>query len=515
MTNNKAISILVAFYFSISPATAERIPDGLKSSGFSLDLTKMGNPETLTRLGNHYLSNGNSKFAAQFFQVALQKKARYRPALLGMARVNMFLGHYDKARSIIETLIKRKSKSREALLGQAMLANHNEQPQKALDFLEKAKDAGVDPIVVLAETGLAYDLLGQFTRAQHSYKDGLNQAPNNITLIKRLSLSYALSRNYDMALNNLQTLARDNNASEAVRAALAKVYALSGQPDASLQILGQGGPDRRPQKRPFYSYLSSLNPIHQAIAVHLDRFPRQVNLAELQRIPTQAPRPGRHRQYQQLQQPIHSQQTLSQQAPLPYSQQKYDPQQYATWHAENERRKALQHNRTNQAAITGQQNPPTYKPPYSQSKYAVKNNQIAIVSGQPQTRSQITVHHPTNMMTATRPSISANASSQQAGQSPKQGRKKGKGVYWVQLASSTSREDLPLLWSDRSRKAGDLFAATRPWVMPVMIKGEQYHRLLVGPFSKKTAMRQLQSSLNERGIEAISLVAETMVSSLD
>jgi tetratricopeptide (TPR) repeat protein len=140
----------------------------------------------------------------------------------------------------------------------------------ALIYFARAQKLGASPIMMGADRGLAYDLLGRHADAQADYRAALG-GPQADEARRRLALSLAITGNRDGALVALSPLLlRRDPASVRTRAL---VLALSGDQNSARAAVEGAMPGSWPQMAPFIARLATLNSAQKAAAVNLGIFP--------------------------------------------------------------------------------------------------------------------------------------------------------------------------------------------------------------------------------------------------
>ena len=126
---------------------------------------------------------------------ALQTLARNpneRRALLTAGRSALALGDTDAALGFFSRLRDLDPGSSDALAGLAAVQVRRNEPVLALSLFDNVGDDALRDLSIVAERGLAYDLVGDQARAQAIYREAL-AVTRSEELVRRLSLSQAIA----------------------------------------------------------------------------------------------------------------------------------------------------------------------------------------------------------------------------------------------------------------------------------------------------------------------------------
>lgn len=148
-----------------------------------------------------------------------------------------------------------------------------ERPVEAIKLFDQSIVLGISPPEIALDRGLAFDLIGNFSRAQQEYHQiSASFASNDLTI--RQAISYSLSGNEDYADGLLLPLLRAND--PAAWRARSFLLAARGETKESYQI-AQGflSKDDAKSLRPYLKSMKRLTGAQQAAAVHFGRFPSE------------------------------------------------------------------------------------------------------------------------------------------------------------------------------------------------------------------------------------------------
>lgn len=160
--------------------------------------------------------------------------------------------------------------------GLATAALRSDRPLDAITQFDQAVSAGVDPVSVASDRGLAYDLVGDNASAQAQYRLALSRRADDDT-IRRLALSLAISGDKDGFEKTLLPLLQKRDfGAYRVRA---MGLAILGRKDEATSIAEAVMPrDLAAQMLPYLDYMPRLTRAQQAAAANLGKFPRAAQI---------------------------------------------------------------------------------------------------------------------------------------------------------------------------------------------------------------------------------------------
>src|SRR5881398_1403693 len=186
-------------------------------------------------------------------------------ALIGAGRAALELGDAQAAAGFFARADAVNSNSPLPQAGMGAVSVANGDPQAALSYFQRAQQLGAPLTTFACDRGLAYDLLGQQTKAQADYRTALN-GPDRDEARRRLALSLAISGDRNSALQTLAPLsARGDSAVPRVRAF---VFALTGDSNSAMTAINAAMPGSWAQVAPFVQRLPSLSAGQRAAAVN-------------------------------------------------------------------------------------------------------------------------------------------------------------------------------------------------------------------------------------------------------
>jgi Flp pilus assembly protein TadD len=197
-------------------------------------------------------------------------------ALIGAGRAALMLGDTQAAAGFFARAddVDPNSPAPQAGMGAVQVANGD--AKGALAYFTRAQHLGATQATLGCDRGLAYDMLGEQTKAQADYRAALGGADADETR-RRLALSLAISGNKAGALAALAPLAAKGDPTTArVRAF---VLALTGDSNGAMAAVDAAMPGSASRVAPFLQRLASLPAGEKAAAVNLGIFPNSTGPA--------------------------------------------------------------------------------------------------------------------------------------------------------------------------------------------------------------------------------------------
>ena len=190
-------------------------------------------------------------------------------AALGMGDVDAAVGFFARADQLSPNNMRVKAGLAGALV-------RSENPFDAIPLFAEAEKAGALDPALIADRGLAYDLVGDNATAQRHYRDSLALAPSDETT-RRLAISQAIAGDRaGMELTLAPLLQRQDKAAWRTRTF---ALAILRKPEEAIAIADQTMPDDMAQSiAPYLRYMEKLTPAQQAAAANLGRFPRAADI---------------------------------------------------------------------------------------------------------------------------------------------------------------------------------------------------------------------------------------------
>ncbi|QJQ33298.1 hypothetical protein GV829_13330 [Sphingomonas lacunae] len=233
-----------------------------QSSPQSVDPSTL-DPEAAARLSaQQQLTASLARIAADSSDWMALSQAGRAAIVLGDGRAALgFLARAEALNSRDPTI--------KAALGAAMVLL--EEPQGAMRYFDAAVSAGGLDRAYLGDRGLAFDLLGNQSRAQADYAVAVQSHPS-AELTRRYAISLGISGQTDQAVQMLGPLLRAQD--RAAWRSRAMILAMNGRSEEARQIARATMPAQLAQGiDPYLGLMDRLTPAQLAFASHFGRFP--------------------------------------------------------------------------------------------------------------------------------------------------------------------------------------------------------------------------------------------------
>lgn len=208
--------------------------------------------------------------------VDLAKRPRDLAALLEAGNAAVEINDLEAAGGFFERARELDGDNAQAALGLARVALRQGQPVAALALIERAQASGAPMREVLAERGLAYDMVGDQQRAQADYRAILEREEDAV-ITRRLAVNYAIQgrlADFERTLRP-QVERRDPAAFRTRTFGLA----IMGQETRAAAIVEAVMPARLASElTPYLDFMPRLTAAQQAAAANLGIFPSPADI---------------------------------------------------------------------------------------------------------------------------------------------------------------------------------------------------------------------------------------------
>lgn len=215
------------------------------------------------------LPSGNSQ-ALNSALARIARNPRDTTALLDAGTAALAMGDAEAAIGFFTRADQVEPGNPRAKAGLAGAYVRNEDPFTAIRLFSEAENSGPLSSALLADRGLAYDLVGDNATAQRYYRTA---GPSNDEALRRLSLSLAIAgdkRGSEAALAPLLT--RQDRSAWRVRAFALAILGETAQAVSIANAMMPAG--MAAAISPYLRYMRQLTPAQQAAAANLGHFPR-------------------------------------------------------------------------------------------------------------------------------------------------------------------------------------------------------------------------------------------------
>ena len=208
----------------------------------------------------------------------LSSNPRNVPALIAAGNASLQLGDANAALGFFNRAQEERPSDPRVLTGLALIAVQRGEAVTAIQLFDNANLQGGYLAPYAAERGLAYDLVGNNSRAQRLYRQVLSREEDD-EVVRRLALSYAISGDAEASETTLLPLLQRQDR----RAFRTRAFALAilGRDEEALTIAETMLPPRLSQRlTPYLQYMPRLTPAQQAAAANQGRFPAVAQIGQ-------------------------------------------------------------------------------------------------------------------------------------------------------------------------------------------------------------------------------------------
>ena len=240
--------------------------------GLALALSSAQAPAQTSTAQRGYMQRETPSAALARHIRVLATSPRDFMALIGAGKAAVALGDTQSAVGFFGRAeeISPRSPLPQAGMGAAMAVDGD--ATGALGYFSRAQQLGASIVIIGADRGLAYDLLGRHAEAQADYRAAM-LGNDGDEARRRLALSLAITGDKAGALEALGPLMARGDAGAARSRAF--VLALSGDLEGARRSLDLAMPGSSTRMAPFLAKLPSLRSDQKAAAVNLGIFPTE------------------------------------------------------------------------------------------------------------------------------------------------------------------------------------------------------------------------------------------------
>ena len=215
----------------------------------------------------------------------LSNEPRNFQALIAAGRASLDMGDTQAAAGFYGRAEEAAPQSPVPKIGMGAAMTAMGDARGAMTYFDRAQGLGAPHSLLALDRGLAFDLLGQQSKAQSDYRVAMFRTQADEAR-RRLALSLAISRDIKGAAATLEPLLARRDVA-AVRTN-AFVLALAGDREGARRTIDAALPGAAARFEPFFRLLPVLRPDEKAMAVHLGEFPKDAaqRYASAERIPS-------------------------------------------------------------------------------------------------------------------------------------------------------------------------------------------------------------------------------------
>ncbi len=171
---------------------------------------------------------GDPATAVNYYRSALARDPYSAPAAIGLMDTLRVTGGLDEARAVAEKALVTHPDDHGVVAEAGKVKLATGQLDDAIKLLKKAVAGDDQDWKSRSALGLAYDRVGEYAKAEESYRAALAIAPDSAAILNNYALSRAMANDLAGARELLQRAAASPSADVRVRQNLALVYALGG-----------------------------------------------------------------------------------------------------------------------------------------------------------------------------------------------------------------------------------------------------------------------------------------------
>ncbi len=190
---------------------------------------------SLMRVAETTRTAGDPASAIPLYQRAAKLLPESAEPLIGLGETLNELRAYGEASEAWSRAVALAPKNVAALKGYGTALTGLNQPHLALVKFQAALALAPEPGIYNG-LGVAYDMLGEASQAQASYRSGLQGAPDDLGLVNNLGLSLALSGQHAEAIALLERAVTLPGVTVRHRQNLALAYGLSGNAERAARL---------------------------------------------------------------------------------------------------------------------------------------------------------------------------------------------------------------------------------------------------------------------------------------
>lgn len=244
---------------SMALALGASLPLGACGTDYTLSSPRGDSYEVALRQADTARGSGDYNSAIPLYGKALQIDPGGAEAKIGLGQSFLAIGANEEAAAQFRDVLEKRGGNNIARRGLASALLAMNQTALAMQQLEAAVRSDPRDYRALNAMGVALDMQGRHVEAQERYTQGLQIAPENLSLRSNLGLSLAICGEAGPALDLLIPAASSRSADVRVRQNLAFAYAMAGDFEKSLQLSRRDVGEQEAQRQlSYFMQLRSL-----------------------------------------------------------------------------------------------------------------------------------------------------------------------------------------------------------------------------------------------------------------
>jgi Flp pilus assembly protein TadD len=235
------------------------------------------NPEGLVRVGEGFERTGNLQGALDLYNQALESRPELLSAEIARARLLTKTSRREEGIATLQKIYSENPNNQPVAIALVQGLIFSDRYLDAYQVVKSIVPESSTDIQALDLAGTLADINGESDKAKTFYDRALQVNPNDASVIKHLSISFALNEEYETATALLQGILGVPATEVLAKQTLANIYALSGQIEASNVIAkATFEPEQLEQWNLIYQLINTLTHQEKAVFLLLDILPSSV-----------------------------------------------------------------------------------------------------------------------------------------------------------------------------------------------------------------------------------------------
>lgn len=193
-----------------------------------------GNVHATLALAHLWQQRGYWARAEGYYRTIITQTPGTPDAYIDLAALLIGRQRYDEAQTLLEQALALDQENSDAYLQAALLAQHQNQPERAAEHFAKARQMRVDSPAVSLNQIDQLERSGNYTLAETFARTRLQQHPGDADLLLRLAALQQRQGHFTQALNTLLEMERLYPTDSRVPAAMAELEQVQGRSDEAL-----------------------------------------------------------------------------------------------------------------------------------------------------------------------------------------------------------------------------------------------------------------------------------------
>jgi Flp pilus assembly protein TadD len=189
-------------------------------------------------------ASGNTDLAMSMYAEAAAREPANIELQLRCADALARSGKISQARQLLTERLRANPRNGDLMRALALIDLVTGESTQAISGFDRVLAANPGDLRALVDKAIALDLQGQHAAAQSIYRQVLAMDPNDAATTNDLAVSLMLEGRTSQALETLAPIQQTNSLPQRVKVNLGILYAATGHPEQSRQLLGDQATDR-------------------------------------------------------------------------------------------------------------------------------------------------------------------------------------------------------------------------------------------------------------------------------